>query len=355
MDLKELQSIDFSSLNIEKYIDWLKSEYDLFCSVCVLPSIDKVYKDYTIRKFLANNHYLNTRGELLPKGLELAYDERISHFKAVAESYSAIPLRLIGFSCVSHEKNYKGKKYGFFTSKELKEIKILRPDFDSNIKYIEKHRLPDFIEDVEKGFKSTPLSRLDFYRYKRANILEEGFKYLRLVMAGHFIYNLNECSVILDFFDEVSRIKEIQYLDSQIIELSKPKKKQKSLTLNPNFEDKEWQIKTISESSKSLFVSSFEQWENLFSDSIKIFNTPIELEKGVTKADLRVFIDNLKYYGLIRVGSFLKILQEVNAFSIKGKVLTAYDYKTANNGKNYPNTRNSNKVKDVFRALKLKD
>ncbi|SIQ74099.1 hypothetical protein [Maribacter ulvicola] len=355
MDLTDTRNIDFSTLDIDKYLKWLKEEYYLFSRVWELPFLDRRINNLLLDKFSANSHYIATRGLKLPNRIEGLYDTKIKYLKELAQPLRELPIRVIFFKSVKHGK-YPNKKYGFFTSVELEEIRIDTEHFNSLLKTLSNTWKPLFIDELEKDFAKSPFPRINYYRNKAIAIREkqDRFVYLPQILQGNFIYNLNDFNECSDFFLELSVIWEISYLEKEITRLQSPNKKTNhTLSLNPNFEDRNWQISTIFESSKPLFNSTIEQWENLFSDNIVLFDKPIELKKGISKADLRCFIDELKHFGLIRTGSFLKTLQNVNAFSINGKILTAYDYKTANNGKNYPNTRNRNKILDVFSALKV--
>jgi len=203
-------------------------------------------------------------------------------------------------------------------------------------------------------FLKKPLPKETYYLQKINEIKSAKFKYLDQILNAQIVYNLDNSKVCRYFFTEVSRIWEISYLEKQITKSLKTSK-HKTLGLNPNMDDLDRQIIVIYNNSKDLFVSTLEQWQNLFSDDIKVFKKSIELKKGVSKADLRLFIDTLKYYGFIRTGGFIKVLVNANAFSEKGVPLTNSQYKGANNGKNYPITRNSDKVKEVFNALRLLD
>jgi len=214
----------------------------------------------------------------------------------------------------------------------------------------ELSRIDDFvlIEQIVLEYKNKPQPEQLAYLYKCKHNFKTDIDVNHALNNENYTYNPKPDKWGLKL---VKRI---------IKELKHPRKPQpsnitKKLSLNPNFDDPQAQIKTIHENSKTLFNATLEQWQNLFSENIQPFDKPIELAKGISKADLRVFIDDLKYHGFIRTGSFLKVLQQVNAFSINGKTLTAHDYKTANNGKNYPNTRNCDKVKEVFKALKVED
>jgi hypothetical protein len=134
--------------------------------------------------------------------------------------------------------------------------------------------------------------------------------------------------------------------------LKSQKKKLKKLTLNPNFDDFKYQVKTIHENTQTLFNSTLLQWENLFSNEIKVFIKPIELKEKINLSDLRLFLDKLKITGLVKNGRFGKMLEDVKAFSYNGNIITANQYKDAKQLNNYPNTLNSNKVRHIFKELK---
>lgn len=133
------------------------------------------------------------------------------------------------------------------------------------------------------------------------------------------------------------------------------KTKTKPITLSPNFDDFNGQTKAICNLTASLFVSSLEQWQNLFSNDIQVFKIPIELKSNTTISDLRLFLDTLYHKGLIKKQRFNKILENVKAFSYEGKALEARQYKNGRQIENYPNTKNSIKVSEIFAALNLDD
>lgn len=352
----DLTNIDFARLDLDKYLDWLQAEYARFSRVCTLPKLESLYNDYSKRAFFANSHYIRTRGKNLPPEIARLYEAKKNHYKKQIDELQPLPISVIFFNNVVYDKTLQGKKYGLFTVSELEDVHIETQYFDLYRGFLNDVWKPDFKEQITPDFEKSPLPKTAFYQLKIKTLKENSFKYLEHVINGSFIYNLNEAKTCLDFFLDFSRIWEIHYLETELLKLSSPSAPLLSKhTLNPNFQDFEAQVKIISETSTPLFIGTLDQWENLFSNEITPFTKPIELRQGVSKADLRRFIDNLKFYGLIRTGSFLKVLADVNAFSLRGNVLTANDYKNANNGKNYPNTRNADKVEEIFTALKVKD
>ena len=125
-------------------------------------------------------------------------------------------------------------------------------------------------------------------------------------------------------------------------------------TLNPNFDDIDYQIEIIIKKTEQIFTSEKTQWKNLFSDDIKEFTKPIELKDKATIADLRLFLDSLKNNDLIKKRSFNKIIEESKAFIFDGNLITANNLKHATGG-NYPNTANSNIIKETFKSLNIED
>ncbi len=127
----------------------------------------------------------------------------------------------------------------------------------------------------------------------------------------------------------------------------------KALSLKPNFDDFNGQIKTIHKETQTLFISTLDQWEQLFSDDIQGFKNPIELKPNTTLSDLRLFLDMLHQKGLIKNSRFNKLLQNTKAFSFNGSIITRNQYKDAKQIQNYPNTLNYNKIIDIFNALNV--
>lgn len=133
-----------------------------------------------------------------------------------------------------------------------------------------------------------------------------------------------------------------------------PIKKPQKPTLKPNFDDIDLQIDILVEGTKKIFVSNKEQWKNLFSKNIIEFTKPIELRKGTTIQDLRLFLDSLKHNDLIKKSGFNKIIEESKAFIFDGNLITANNLKHATSG-NYPNTANSDTIKETFKSLNIED
>lgn len=354
MNLNDVQSIDFVKLDIDKYVNWLKNEYKLISRVSALPLIESIRNDYLKNKFLANSHYIRTRGRKLPKKIERLYSNKIDHFQNQINEFEGIPLKLVFFDCIEPSNPNQEKKYLFFTSKELENINISLQYFNFWLENLTNTLKPDFIRELETDFKKSPLPKETYYCQKAKKIKDMGFEYLPHILEGEFIYNLNELEKCTNFFMEVSRIWEVSYLEKQILKLQSPLKKPKKVyTLNPNFEHLRGQIEIIFEYSKPLFNASLSQWQNLFSDNIQPFENPIELKSEITLMDLRLFLDKLNQHGLIKNGRFNSLLQKINAFSFNGSTVQANQYADARKNEMYPYTKNAPKIDEIFEALKL--
>lgn len=323
MDLKDVQNVDFCNLDIDKYLNWLKSEYELFSMVNTLPLIDSIYNSYQIRQYVVMSYYRATRNKELPKPVKKAYDDRINHFKAQIDEFDMMLMRLQYFDSVGLKTYKKDKKYKYFDAKELKEVKIDITYFNLWHNSFKTIWQPDFISETEKDFEKSPLPKEDFYIQKANMIKETGFDYLEQILNGNFIYNLDNSTKALYFFTEVSRIWEISYLEKEALKVkdatisNSPK-----YTLNPNFDDLEEQIKVIHENTTGLFNASIEQWKNLFSNDIKPFKNPIELKPKITYEDLHFFLAELHRVQLFRKSQFGIVIEKTKAFASK-KIITS--------------------------------
>lgn len=147
------------------------------------------------------------------------------------------------------------------------------------------------------------------------------------------------------------KLKELPiYNTTKTTTIKQPRKQ----TLNPNFENIDFQIDIIINKTTEIFISDKTQWKNLFSTNIIEFTKPIELRKGTTIQDLRLFLDSLKHNDLIKKSGFNKIIEESKAFIFDGNLVTANNLKHATSG-NYPNTANSDTIKETFKSLNIED
>lgn len=219
-------------------------------------------------------------------------------------------------------KNYLGAYSDLF-----KSIKI----FESNPILKHKKRIEKVLKEIEK--EKVQFENNYFYKeFERENNLKDKeLQQLRL-----------ELKTVLNTLEIKAK-----YVIKQPTEPKKP------LSLKPNFDDFNGQINTIYTETKTLFTSTLSQWEQLFSDDIQIFKSPIELNQKTTLSDLRLLLDKLSQKGLIKNSKFNKLLQTVKAFSYNGLIITANQYKDAKQTQNYPSTLNSNTIQDVFNALNV--
>ena len=272
------------------------------------------------------------------------------------------PLPLWGLTAVELWKKNNGNKYGkiefyrfinYFSIEEFKnkfynQFKIYIKTYpDGTIETFREIEYKQFINDcgdiiemienqnyyywtTEKGF--------DFYLqqmkgWKKSFILEKKDILVHLINLKSLLYFITNATVEPEIKAEIQKTKK---------------------TLNPNFDDIDYQIEIIIKKTEQIFTSEKTQWKNLFSDDIKEFTKPIELKDKATIADLRLFLDSLKNNDLIKKRSFNKIIEESKAFIFDGNLITANNLKHATGG-NYPNTANSNIIKETFKSLNIED
>lgn len=110
------------------------------------------------------------------------------------------------------------------------------------------------------------------------------------------------------------------------------------------------QIVRIYEATKWLFTSTLDQWRNLFSEDIQVFETPINLISAY-KSDIRVLFHYLKKYNLIDQSTYPSILAKTKAFSYKGVLITASQLHKPIEYNNFPDVGNYVKIQDIIKAL----
>lgn len=152
-----------------------------------------------------------------------------------------------------------------------------------------------------------------------------------------------------------NRLCELKEQNSKPQQLTDTKQQKTSLSLKPNFDDINWQIEIIIKETQKIFTSNTEQWTNLFSENIQPFSNPIELKEKTTISDLRLFLDSLNNFGLIKTSKFNSIIEKSKAFIFEGTIITALQLKHARQLQNYPNTLNSTTIQNVFKELKTID
>ncbi|ELY2016202.1 hypothetical protein SL053_000065 [Flavobacterium psychrophilum] len=210
-----IKEVDFYNLDLEKYIDWLLMRYELFSTIYQLAYFDELIDDLHIRKYFASSHYLMTRAKELPKPIEKAYNDKINYFETQRTKYKGLHIELIFFKSISIDKDFKDKKYTYFSCQELKEIKI-----DTrwlNFWVVEnKDYFNDLVDEINNKKDSSALSDITFYQKEKDKIISNfEFIYLPSIIEGHFIYNLDNESNALAFSSEIEKMKLLIYLSEK--------------------------------------------------------------------------------------------------------------------------------------------
>lgn len=213
-----IKEVDFFSLDIDKYLNWLLYRYDIFASIWELPYLDNQQNNWAYRLFKINSHYIATRGQSVPNNIKQAYESKIKHFKKLASKYSGYELEIIFFESVQYDrKEGEQKEYAFFTKEELKNLKLdisalkwwLVDNKDSN--YL------GLLELLEEKREATPLKDDIFYKNELENLLNSfNFEYLPQILNSQFIYNLDNTKNALSFAIEIDNIRLAIYLTEQI-------------------------------------------------------------------------------------------------------------------------------------------
>lgn len=111
------------------------------------------------------------------------------------------------------------------------------------------------------------------------------------------------------------------------------------------------QIVRLYEATKWLFTSTLDQWRNLFSEDIQIFDPPIVVTSKF-KSDVRMLFYYLHEKSLIDALNYPSILEKTGAFSYGGKIITARQLHKPTEYSNYPKIGNyidiEEAVEDIY-------
>lgn len=211
-----IKEVDFYNLDIDKYIDWLLDRYNLFSTIWEVAYFDDIIKELQVRKYFANSHYIATRSKQLPENIETAYNKKIKHFESQVNKFENMYIELIFFKSVGFSGKAKNQKYIYFSSDELKEIRI------NNYWLIfwaveNKDYFNDLVEEINRKKRSSPLKDKMFYQKEIDLIINDfDFIYLPDILEGKFIYNLDNESNALAFSSEIEKIKLLIYLSEKV-------------------------------------------------------------------------------------------------------------------------------------------
>lgn len=215
-----IKEVDFLSLDIDKYLDWLICKYELFSEIYEVAYLDEGLDSLHIRKFYANSHYIATRGERLPENIKTAYNKRLELLQAEKEKqkekFKSIHLsELLFFDSVENTRQKDElKKYGFFSKDELKNISIDNSHLNM---WFGNDWGNAFIDITNEKLTSSPLNERAFYQKELDWLLDDfDFNYLPQILDGRFIYNLDNEKNALSFATEIDKIKQAIYLTEQI-------------------------------------------------------------------------------------------------------------------------------------------
>ena len=110
------------------------------------------------------------------------------------------------------------------------------------------------------------------------------------------------------------------------------------------------QIVRLYEATQWLFTSTSDQWRNLFSENIQVFDIPIAVTSKF-KSDVRVLFHYLQEKGLIDTLNYPSILEKIGAFSYEGKIITARQLHKPKEYDNYPKIGNYIDIKEIVDSI----
>lgn len=153
----------------------------------------------------------------------------------------------------------------------------------------------------------------------------------------------------------------VQKIESRLSELKQtnykapvskitPNKPLKKISLNTNLSQSE--IVKLHNDLKPYFVSTLEQWQNLFSEDITPFKTPIKVNRGVTIVMIGAIFKELEKRGIAE--QWKSIIEKSKAFEKSNKIIKASSLTDAlrKPRKGYQPNRKSiiklNSIKDIM-------
>lgn len=110
------------------------------------------------------------------------------------------------------------------------------------------------------------------------------------------------------------------------------------------------QIVRLYEATQWLFTSTLDQWRNLFSENIQVFDIPIAVTSKF-KSDVRVLFHYLQKKSLIDTLNYPSILEKIGAFSYEGKIITARQLHKPTEYDNYPKIGNYIDIEEIVDSI----
>lgn len=267
-----IKEVDFYSLDIDKYIDWLIDRYKLYSTIWSVVYFDEMINDLHLRKYLANSHFLVTRSIKLPEKIENAYNEKIQHFEKQKNKYKDLFFYLPFFKSINIDKKELKHKYGGLSTEQLRSTSINSRHLIFWLNEQKESYYIDLIDEINERKKATPLTDVVFYQREKDKILNNfTFEYLPLIIDGKFIFDLDIPTDALRFASEIDKIRVLIYLSEKIQGDTIKHPLTKSIQWNGNINALATVfyaladaniIETSTENIKRLLISNFTDSEN---------------------------------------------------------------------------------------------
>ncbi len=135
---------------------------------------------------------------------------------------------------------------------------------------------------------------------------------------------------------------------NKVISEYKGTKSPKIKTLDSELSATEFEI--LADKGAKLFKGTKKQWTDLFSSPIRI-SEPIKVIPPCTLQDVAYFLMNLKNNDGIGITRYKKILEDSNAFSFEGNIITAQQLSTAEKGLKKSNPKHLNEIESLLELL----
>lgn len=365
MEKVKIEKLDFLEIDINKPLDWLQDFYRKDLAKNKLPLLQKEYLEH-LEKTNTKDEELKQKIEQLKTDLdndllkEIDIDLENAKSEDVYPPFTKDQIKIAEYKINALEFHLRDNRQT--------HLKQFITQFEVETQNTAFKQKTQFYNWMYENFKNELKSIVKYLPYlKRPKI--EYFHFLEAKKPKSQFNNIDDIinsvcedinSNIIEFCKEIDLIKKIQYLEHLIFELENPSK----ITSKENYslvpcEDAKELAEIIQENCQKLFESSFEQWNNLFSNKINIFSKPIKLKFGTTLQDLREFLDALLHnVKMFKNQNYLSVLEKVKAFKFKENIVSVQQLKRAKQGlKTITSPKNKNEINKIITALnnKLKD
>lgn len=305
-----IENINFRLLNIDKYLKELATTYYNIGQICDLPFYERLSNELALKEYkrfsrrIAKGITTQPLARLTNNEIETKkyYDNEIETLK---NALYKVPF----LDWFTPDKINTNSKYLYFDTKELENFKPNTSNLYTWVNGLMPTMLEVSIEEIESGFISSPLPKIDYYKNKLSKLKNEDFVYLERILNGALIEKLDNETICSKFCFEVVNIKEIQYLENKIFELENP---QIEIETSETTENK------LSQKQIALLFQNLSE--------IGIFNKQKVSQDNSKQAELICLLSGIDYPNKIIDTKFYKYWLSVQSTNDKENVRTKQNY-----------------------------